>query len=65
MNAIQKAAFAASALVVTLMGTALVTAPMGFARTEPVAAHHACTTPNLQLTLAGHIECTGASPTQD
>lgn len=38
MNAIQKAAFAASALV---------TAPMAFARSAPVVAHHACATPSL------------------
>ena len=61
MNAIQKATFAASALAITLLGAAFVTAPMAFARPEPVAAH-ACSTPSLQLTLAGRVECTNAGP---
>src|SRR5487761_515299 len=39
MNAIQKATFAASALAITLVGAALVTAPMAFARPVPVVAH--------------------------
>jgi hypothetical protein len=41
MNAIQKATFAASALAITLVGAALVTAPIVFARPLPaaVAAH--------------------------
>ena len=41
MNAIHKATFAASALVITLIGAALVTAPIAFARPVPavVAAH--------------------------
>jgi hypothetical protein len=37
MNAIQKATFAASALAITLVGAALVTAPIAFARPLPVA----------------------------
>jgi len=37
MNAIQKAAFAAGALAITLLGAALVTAPMAFARPVPLA----------------------------
>ena len=37
MNAIQKATFAASALAITLIGAALVTAPIAFARPSPVA----------------------------
>ncbi|MGB6489422.1 MAG: hypothetical protein WBE91_21335 [Steroidobacteraceae bacterium] len=42
MNAIQKATFAASALAITLVGAALVTAPIAFARPLPVAvAAHA------------------------
>ena len=41
MNAIQKATFAVSALAITLVGAALVTAPIAFARPlpAPVAAH--------------------------
>ena len=35
MNAVQKAAFAASAFAITLVGAAFVTAPMAFARPEP------------------------------
>ena len=60
MNAIQKATFAASALAITLVGAALVTAPMAFARPVPVLAHSACSTPSLQLTLSGHVTCQGA-----
>lgn len=41
MNTVQKAAFAASAFAITLVGAALVTAPMAFAGTEPIAAYHA------------------------
>ena len=37
MNAIQKATFAASAFAITLVGAALVTAPIAFARPLPVA----------------------------
>lgn len=57
MNAIQKASFAASALVVTVIGAALVTAPINFARPVPVVAHSECSTPSLQLTLSGHVTC--------
>lgn len=60
MNAIQKATFAASALAITLVGAVLVTAPMALARPVPVSAHADCSTPSLQLTLAGHVTCTGA-----
>lgn len=56
MNAIQKATFAASALVITLVGAALVTAPMAFARPVPVVAH-SCSAPSVQLALAGHVHC--------
>ena len=38
MNAIQKATFAVSALAITLVGAALVTAPIAVARPLPVAA---------------------------
>lgn len=38
MNAIQKATFAVSALAITLVGAALVTAPIAFAPPSPVAA---------------------------
>jgi hypothetical protein len=37
MNTIQKATFAASALAITLVGAALVTAPIAFARPVPAA----------------------------
>lgn len=57
MNAIQKAAFAVSALVITLVGAALVTAPIAFARPMPVVAHSGCSTPSLQVTLAGRDTC--------
>ena len=60
MNAIQKATFAATALAITLVGAVLVTAPMAFARPVPVMAHNDCSTPSLQLTLSGHVVCTGA-----
>ena len=59
MNAIQKATFAASALAITLIGAALATAPMAFARPVPVMAHSDCSTPSLQLTLSGRVTCTG------
>lgn len=62
MNAIRKAAFAASALAITLVGAALATAPLAFARSQPIVAHDACSTSSLQLTLAGHVECSGAGP---
>lgn len=41
MSAIRKAAFAASALAITLVGAAFATAPMAFARSEPTVAAHA------------------------
>lgn len=59
--AVQKAAFAASSLAITLIGAALVTAPLAFARAMPVAAHNECVTSTLQLTLSGHVGCKGAS----
>lgn len=61
MNAIRKAAFAASALTITLVGAALVTAPIAFARSEPIVAHQACSNPSVQITLAGQAGCTSAS----
>ncbi len=61
MNAIRKAAFAAAALVITLVGTLFVTAPMAFARPEPVVAFAACSTSSLQLTLSGHVRCNADS----
>lgn len=62
MNAIQKAAFAASALAITLVGAAFVTAPMAFARPVPVVADHACSAPSVEIALAGHVGCKSASP---
>ena len=61
MNTIRKAAFAASALAITLVGAAFVTAPMAFAQPEKVVAHPACATLGLQVTLAGDVQCQGAS----
>jgi hypothetical protein len=61
MNAIRKATFAASSLAITLIGAALVTAPLAFARAMPVVAHSDCSTPSVQLTLSSHVGCTGAS----
>jgi hypothetical protein len=57
MNAIQKAAFAASALAITLVGAVLVTAPMAFARSLPAVGQSGCSAPSLQLTLSGHVKC--------
>ena len=57
MNAIQKAAFAASALAITIVGAALATAPMAFARPVPVVAQSGCTTSGLQLSLSGRGAC--------
>ncbi|HJS90456.1 MAG TPA: hypothetical protein VJ738_10870 [Steroidobacteraceae bacterium] len=54
MNAIQKATVAASALAITLLGAALVTAPLAFARPQTVVAHQACTTQ-----MSRHVECYG------
>jgi len=62
MNAIRKTAFAASALAITLAGAAFVTAPIAFARPEPMVAHQVCAMPSLQVTLAGHVECQSARP---
>lgn len=61
MNTIRKAAFAASALAITLAGAAFVTAPMAFAQPERVVAQPACATLGLQVTLAGHVQCQGAT----
>ena len=60
MNAIQKAAFAASAVVITLVGAALVTAPIAFARPMPVVALSGCSTSSLQVTLSGQATCDSA-----
>ena len=61
MNAIQKTAFAVSALAITIVGAALATAPMAFARSVPVVAHSDCTTSSLQVTLSGRVNCSGVS----
>jgi len=60
MNAIRRAAFAASALAITLVGAVFVTAPMAFAGPEPTAAHQSCSTPSLGLASAGHLACKSA-----
>jgi hypothetical protein len=62
MNAVKKAAFAATALVITLVGAAFATAPIAFARPEPMVAQQACSMPSLRLNLAAHVECQSASP---
>jgi hypothetical protein len=60
MNAIQKATFAASALAITVVGAALVTAPLAFARSLPAVAHQICTTsPSGQRSMSGHLGCHG------
>jgi hypothetical protein len=61
MNAIQKATFAASALAITVVGALLVTAPMAFAHPVPVTTHNDCSTPSLQIALAGHDNCNDVS----
>ena len=61
MNAIQKAAFAASSLAITVVGAVLVTAPMAFARALPIVAHTECSAPSLQVTLTGQADCEGLS----
>jgi hypothetical protein len=53
MNTIQKATFAASALAITLVGAALVTAPIAFARPLAVAAQNDCATASVQAGCAG------------
>jgi hypothetical protein len=57
MNAIQKATFAASALAITVIGAALVTAPIAFARAMPVVARSGCSAPSPQLTLSRRVHC--------
>jgi hypothetical protein len=57
MNAIQHAAFAASALAITLVGAALVTAPIAFAGPIPVTAHSDCLAPSAHAALAGQAGC--------
>ena len=61
MSTIQKAAFAASALAITLAGALSVTAPMTFARPQPVMTRDACSVPSMQLALSGHVRCVEAS----
>jgi hypothetical protein len=58
MNAIQKATFAASALAITCLGAALVTAPMAFARPVALVAQSDCTTLS-PLSQSGQPGCTG------
>lgn len=57
MNAIQKAGFAVSALAITIVGAALATAPMAFARSVPVVAHSDCATSSLPLPLSTGVDC--------
>ena len=57
MNAIRRAAFAASALAITLVGAVFVNAPMVFAGAQPGVAHQACSTPSLEIASAGHATC--------
>jgi hypothetical protein len=61
MNAIQKAAFAASSLAITLVGAALVTAPMAFARALPVVASGNCAAASLQVTQTRQTGCDALS----
>lgn len=67
MPAIRKAAFAASALAITLVGAAFVTAPIAFAGSEPTAAYHACSHSVTPCNKSGHwtvraIVAGGAKP---
>jgi hypothetical protein len=57
MSAIQKATFAVSALAITLVGAALVTAPIAFARPLSLLAHGDCTTYSVQLGQPGQVGC--------
>ena len=59
MNTIHKAAVAASALAITLVGAALVTAPIAFARPLPVVAHSHCATAGQQPAQSGPAGCAG------
>jgi hypothetical protein len=61
MNAIRKATFAVSALAITIVGAALATAPMAFARSVPVLAHNDCAGASLQINLSGHLDCADVS----
>jgi hypothetical protein len=61
MSTIQKAAFAASALAITLAGALSVTAPMTFARPQPAMTRSACSVSSVQLALSGHVSCVAAS----
>jgi hypothetical protein len=64
MNTIRKAAFAASALVITAVGAALATAPIAFARPIPVLAYSGCTTAVAPLAQATHGFCKASPATQ-
>lgn len=55
MNAIRKAAFIASAVIITLVGSAFVTAPLAFAGSDPVLAHHAGTV-SVSVPLNGAVQ---------
>jgi len=57
MNTIRKAAFAASALGITVVGAALATAPIAFARPMPVLAYSGCTSAAAPLDQATHGFC--------
>jgi hypothetical protein len=60
MNTIRRAAFAASALAITLVGAVLVTAPMAFARPEATAGQQACAAPSSRLASAARVPCNSA-----
>ncbi len=60
MNAIQKTTFAASSLAITLIGAALVTAPLAFTRAVPGVTHGDCSVSSVQLALSGHVGCQDA-----
>jgi hypothetical protein len=59
MNAIQKATFAASALAITCLGAALVTAPMAFAQPVARVTQNDCATATLQLSESRQVGCGG------
>lgn len=64
MNAIRKVAFAASALVITVVGAALATAPIAFARPMPVVACSGCAAAAVPLAQAAQGSCQASPATQ-
>ncbi|HEX4269635.1 MAG TPA: hypothetical protein VHY36_17235 [Steroidobacteraceae bacterium] len=59
MNTIQKATFAAGALAITLVGAALVTAPIAFARPLAAMVQNHCATAGVQAECSGLTRVAG------